>query len=156
MWHHFFLYQILFSGLKPFSKEVQTPVRDSSLICQKNRCEESETSKEEILKALEHHQTGKTPTHSRAKKALRSSQASLNGSLSANCTTQPLEWTTLLLLSIQIHMSAEWISGRAHSLLSLIVFFFFFFTLSRVTHPQSAVISTTVMSPCPAAFSLKS
>lgn len=89
---------------------------DPSPLCKRNRCEESETREEEILKALEHHQTGKTPTHNRAEKALRSSQASLNGSLSANCATQPPQRTTLLLLPTQICMSAEWTSGRACSL----------------------------------------
>lgn len=97
-------------------KEVQTLVRDLTPLRERSRCEESETREEKILKALERHQTGKTPTHNRAEKALRSSQVSLNGSLSANCTTQPPWWTTLLLLSTQIHMSAEWRSGRARSL----------------------------------------
>lgn len=88
----------------------------------RNICEESETREEEILKALEHHQTGKTSTHSWAEKALRSSQASLNGSLSANCANQPppnlptLQRTTLLLLSTHMHTSAEGKSGRACSL----------------------------------------
>lgn len=56
------------------------------------------------------------PPTTEQKKALRSSQASLNGSLSTNCTTQPPRWSTLLLLSTQIHMTAEWTSGRAGSL----------------------------------------
>lgn len=34
-----------------------------------NRCAESETGEEEILKALEHHQTGEAPTHERAGKS---------------------------------------------------------------------------------------
>lgn len=43
--------------------------RTPSLLCDRNRCEGSETRGEEILKALEHHQTGKTPTHGRAEKS---------------------------------------------------------------------------------------
>lgn len=99
MWHRFLLYiyvvEILFwtetLHIHADLKAVQTLVRDPSPLRQRNRWEESETREEEILKALEHHQTGKTPTHNQAEKALRSSQASLNGSLSANCTTQPPE-----------------------------------------------------------------
>lgn len=100
MWHHIFTLHL--SGGNPildlmsmliWKKCRILYVRDHSPLCERNRCEESETREEEILKALEHHQTGKTPTHNRAEKALRSSQASLNGSLSANCTTQPpSEW----------------------------------------------------------------
>lgn len=72
----------------PILKVQQPLVRDPSPFCKRNRCGENETWEEKILKALEHHQTGKTPTH-KQKKPLRSSQASLNGSFSANCTTQP-------------------------------------------------------------------
>lgn len=48
-----------------------------------NRCAESEKGEELILKALEHQQTGEAPTHEWAERALRSSRASLNDSLSA-------------------------------------------------------------------------
>lgn len=103
----------------------QTVVRDPSPLCGGNRCGESERGEEEILKALEHHQTGKTPTHNRAKKDLRSSQASLNGSLSANCTTQP------------------WVGERALLLSDL-------FISLQLIRPLSAVISTLcVTSPRP-------
>lgn len=116
----------------------QTPLRDLSLLCERNRCRESETGEEEILKALEHHQTGKTPTHSRAEKALRSSQASLNGSLSANWTTQPpaqTEQHDVFSPSKSTWVLTERVGERALLLSDL-------FILLQVTHPLSAVAST--------------
>lgn len=41
-------------------KSVRVPGRCKD----RNRCVESDAGEEEILKALEHHETGKTPTHS--------------------------------------------------------------------------------------------
>lgn len=97
---------------------------DPSPLCKRNRCEESETREEEILKALEHHQTGKTPTHNRAEKALRSSQASLNGSLSANCATQPPQRTTLLLLPTQ-NLQERWVNEWASVFSFSLIFSFY-------------------------------
>lgn len=57
--------------------------RAPALPLEGNRCAESEKGEELILKALEHQQTGEAPTHERAERALRSSRASLNDSLSA-------------------------------------------------------------------------
>lgn len=93
---------------------------DPSPLCKRNRCEESETREEEILKALEHHQTGKTPTHNRAEKALRSSQASLNGSLSANCATQPPQVNDAISSphpNLQERWENEWASVLSFSLI---------------------------------------
>lgn len=122
-----------------WTEEVQqTQLRDLSLLCERNRCRESETGEEEILKALEHHQTGKTPTHSRAEKALRSSQASLNGSLSANWTTQPPappEQHDVFSPSKSTWVLTERVGERALLLSDL-------FILLQVIHPLSAVTST--------------
>lgn len=98
----------------------QTRVRDPGPLCERNRCGESETGEEEILKALEHHQTGKTPTHNRAEKRPQIFPSLLKcqfvSKLHHPATPPPPQnWTTLLLLSIQIHMSADWTSGRACS-----------------------------------------
>lgn len=58
------------------SEEVQqTSEREPSPLWERNRCVESATKGGEIFKAHEHHLTGKTPTHDRAEKALRSSPA---------------------------------------------------------------------------------
>lgn len=76
----------------------------------------TESREEEILKALEQHQTGKTPTHNRAEKALRSSRASLNGSLWANCTNPPTPQPASYFSSPHKSMGAEWTSGRTSSL----------------------------------------
>lgn len=131
-------------------EEVQTLVKDPSLLCERNRCEESETREEEILKALEHHQTGKTPTHNRAEKALRSSQASLNGSLSASCLTTLLPPPHFSSPPKSTRAPREWVGEHALFLSDLSI-------LRWVIHPQSGVISIfRVTSPCPDSLSSES
>lgn len=70
------------SWLLVFEWFLKTLAEGPSSSCQGNRCAESETGEEKILKALEHHQTGEASTHEQVERALRSSRASLNDSLS--------------------------------------------------------------------------
>lgn len=158
MWHHIFTLHL--SGGNPildlmsmliWKKCRILYVRDHSPLCERNRCEESETREEEILKALEHHQTGKTPTHNRAEKALRSSQASLNGSLSANCTTQPpSEWHYFFSPPKSTWALRIRVGERTLFLSDLLI-------LRQVIHPLSAVISTFCLtSPRPVPLSSES
>ena len=81
--------------------------RGPQLSCQENRCAESETGEEEILKALEHHQTGEASTHEQAERALRSFQASLNDSLSVWRTTAVPH---RIFLSARTRVSGIWFS----------------------------------------------
>lgn len=131
--------EILFKlSMSTLILKVQQPLaRDPGIFCKRNRCVENETWEEKILKALEHHQTRKTPTH-KQKKLLRSSQASLNGSFPANCTTQPPAPTE------QHHFFSPSKSTRAltervgvHALFRSDLFI-----LLPTIHPLSAVIST--------------
>lgn len=96
----------------------------------------TESREEEILKALEHHQTGKTPTHNRAEKALRSSRASLNGSLWANCTNPH---APSQLATSPRHTNPWALSERVGE---QALFLADLFILRWLIHPQSAVIST--------------
>lgn len=127
MQHSFWLYILLWpvlewnSSHRCWFKEVHAPVRDLGLFRQRNRCEESETRKRRSLRHLNTIKPERLPpTSPQEKKALRSSQASLNGSLSAICATRPtpLRWTMQFLLSTQIH-SERWVKEWA----SWLVFF---------------------------------
>lgn len=136
--------EILFKlSLSTLISKVQQPLaRDPGPFCKRNRCGENETREEKILKALEHHQTGKTPTHKQKK--LLSSQASLNGSFPANCTTQPpapTERHHFFSPSESTRVLTEQVGVHA-------LFRSDLFILLPAIHPLSAVISTLrVMSP---------
>lgn len=134
----------------PILKVQQTLVRDPGPLRKRNRCGESETREEKILKALEHHQTGKTPTH-KQKKPLRSSPSlpkwQFLCKLHHPAPPAPTERHHFFSPSKSKRVLTEGVGVHALFLSDL-------FILLQALHPLSAVISTLrVTSPRPVRLS---